>query len=51
MASAFNMAISNDVADDKVRPFETDELGGPAGGVRAREQQRSTSGFMHGGKT
>ena len=51
MASPSMRAISSGILDIKVDVFKTDELDGRVDGVRAREQQRSERGCMHGGKT
>ena len=44
-------AISSGMLDIKDDVCKTDELHGRVYGVRAREQQRSERGRMHGGKT
>ena len=51
LASPSTRAISSGMLDIKVDVFKTDELDGRVDGVRAREQQRSERGCMHGGKT
>ena len=51
LASPSMRAISSGMLDIKVDVFKTDELDGRVDGVRAREQQRSERGCMHGGKT
>ena len=51
MASPSMRAISSGMLDIKVDVCKTDELDGRVDGVRAREQQRSERGCMHGGKT
>ena len=51
MASSFMRAISSGMLDIKDDVCKTDELDGRVDGVRAREQQRSERGCMHGGKT
>ena len=51
MASPSMRAISSGMLGVKVEDFKTDELDGRVDGVRAREQQRSERGCMHGGKT
>ena len=51
MASFFMRAISSGMLDIKDDVCKADELDGRVDGVRAREQQRSERGCMHGGKT
>ena len=51
LASPSMRAISSGMLDIKDDVCKTDELDGRVDGVRAREQQRSERGCMHGGKT
>ena len=51
LASSSMRAISSGMLDIKDDVCKTDELDGRVDGVRAREQQRSERGCMHGGKT
>ena len=51
LASPSMRAISSGMLDIKDDVCKTDELHGRVYGVRAREQQRSERGRMHGGKT
>ena len=51
LASPSMRAVSSGMLDIKVDVCKTDELDGRVDGVRAREQQRSERGCMHGGKT
>ena len=51
LASSFMRTISSGMLDIKDDVCKTDELDGRVDGVRAREQQRSERGCMHGGKT
>ena len=51
LASPSMRAISSGMLDIKDGVCKNDELHGRVDGVRAREQQRSERGCMHGGKT
>ena len=51
LASSSMRAISSGMLEIKDDVCKTDELDGRVDGVRAREQQRSERGCMHGGKT
>ena len=51
LASPSMRAISSGMLDVKGDVCKTDEPDGRVDGVRAREQQRSERGCMHGGKT